>query len=336
MTYQLLLAILSFSVAPALTAANVDPGPCRFDEGRSAVRYAVTSFGAEGVGTDLYVFSGHVGRTHAHSQANLDPHFFRYACDGTVEELPSGGAVQGTALVGFGSDVIAVGGLTARNETPDEPEDLVSIATVRRFDHDARRWIDLPDLPQARSSHDAVVLDGRLYVVGGWQLRGADQDPVWISDMAVLDLEEEDPAWISVEQPFRTRALAATHDGARLVATGGMTDDEKTTAATHLYDVATETWLRGPDLPTQRGLKGFGLAAESLDGRAIVSPAGGEVFALVGDRQSESWMPVAQLAEARFFHELALVNGHLHAVAGTSRRSHLDSVEAVTVDLSSL
>ena len=329
----LLFGVPLLGSTSAFGASLDEAAPCGFDGNRSAVRYAVTSFGAEGVGADLYVFSGHVGRTHAHSLANLDPHFIRYGCDGTVEELPSGGAVQGTALVGFGPDVIAVGGLSARNATADEPEDLVSVATVRRFDTGSGQWLELPQLPQGRSSHDAVVLDGRLYVVGGWQLRGIDLDPVWISDMAVLDLRAEDPTWSSIAQPFRTRALAVTHDGSHLVVVGGMTDDDQTSAATHLFDVAAGAWHRGPDLPIARGLKGFGLAAEFHDGHAVVSPAGGSVYALSPSRannvDARSWIPAAELEEPRFFHELAVVGGNLYAVAGTSRRAHLDSIEAV-------
>lgn len=328
--FQLLLLVshLSFN-APAHGGSDPVVAGCRFDAGRAAVRYAVTSFGAEGVGDDLYVFSGHVGRTHAHSQANLDPHFIRYGCDGTVDELPSGGALQGTALVAFGRDVIAVGGLSARNPTANEPEDLVSVATVRRFDAESGSWVDLPDLPQPRSSHDAVVLDGKLYVVGGWQLRGKDQDPIWVSNMAILDLRTEEPNWQTVSQPFRTRALAVTHDGSRLVVAGGMTDDEQTTSASHLYEIDSGRWHAGPDLPAQRGLKGFGLAAESFDDQALFSPADGSVYALVRTTETWTWSVVATLDEPRFFHELAVVGGTLHAVAGTSRRSHLDSVEAI-------
>lgn len=328
---MILNAVLLSLVALSSPASSADAAAdhCRFDGARSAVRYAVTSFGAEGVGDDLYVFSGHVGRTHAHSRANLDPHFVRYGCDGVVETLPSGGAVQGTALVAFEEDLIAVAGLTARNATADEPEDLVSIASVRRFDRSAGRWVDLPDLPQPRSSHDAVVLGTDLYVVGGWQLRGAEQEAVWTSEMAVLDLAAENPSWRMVDQPFRTRALAVTHDGSRLVVVGGMGDDEKVTTATHLFDPASATWARGPDLPAQRGLKGFGLAAEYAAGRALVSPADGRIYALDLGPSSSSWRSVAELDQPRFFHELALVDGTLYAVAGTSRRAHLDSVEEI-------
>jgi hypothetical protein len=32
---------------------------------------------------------------------------------------------------------------------------------------------DIAPLPAPRSSHDAVVLGNKLYVVGGWQLNGS-------------------------------------------------------------------------------------------------------------------------------------------------------------------
>ncbi|MFY9345863.1 MAG: hypothetical protein WAT39_25450, partial [Planctomycetota bacterium] len=69
---------------------------------------AVASFGACSTGGFVWVFGGHVGRAHDHSRTNVVGTFQRFdlAAGGDWQALPSGPALQGTALVaGPGSTV---------------------------------------------------------------------------------------------------------------------------------------------------------------------------------------------------------------------------------------
>jgi hypothetical protein len=126
----------------------------------------VSSFGAASTGDWLYVYSGHIGRTHEHSRDNLWLGFARLnLLDGrTWETLPPGRPLQGLAFVAHGSELALVGGLSARN-AKDEPADLYSVDEVAAFDPLTRAWRSLPPLPEPRSSHDAVVVGDALYVM---------------------------------------------------------------------------------------------------------------------------------------------------------------------------
>ena len=102
---------------------------------------AITSFGAAASGGWVYVYGGHVGREHQHSRDHVVGDFGRLALsDGTWQALPSGPALQGTALVAAGDgSLYRVGGLSARN-APEADADLHSTASVDRFEPRTGRW----------------------------------------------------------------------------------------------------------------------------------------------------------------------------------------------------
>ena len=68
---------------------------------------AVASFGAVGHDGALYVYGGHVGRTHAHSIRNISPGFRRLVLEPgrTWEELARGPLLQGAVLVSDGTAI---------------------------------------------------------------------------------------------------------------------------------------------------------------------------------------------------------------------------------------
>jgi hypothetical protein len=137
--------------------------------------FGVTSFGAAVVDQNVYVCGGHLGPAHEYSQKGESERLLRLDLRSprqweTVGTVPRR---AGFAMVAYGGKLYRVGGFEARNKE-GETADLHSTADFARFDPANRRWEDLPSLPQARSSHDAVMVGSRLIVVGGWELRGSE------------------------------------------------------------------------------------------------------------------------------------------------------------------
>src|SRR5690606_9028216 len=141
------------------------------------------------------------------------------------EELPAGPAAQGTALVAHGGKLYRIGGMQPRNK-PGEPADNHSLASCDRFDPGTGKWEPIPDLPAWRSSHDAAVLGDRIYVVGGWDMKGRGGEPVWHGSALELDLSQESPKWKEIEQPFHRRAFTLAAFDGKLFAVGGLSDAE--------------------------------------------------------------------------------------------------------------
>ncbi len=316
------IAALAWVVTPlAAVGAPLPPLP----EG-------IASFGGAVAGDALYVFGGHIGKTHQHSIENLSHRFLRLDLEAPYQgwqELGEVAGLQGLPMVAHGRRVCRVGGLTAHNHA-GEKEDLHSIAEVTCFDPDTDSWHDLPPLPQPRSSHDAVVIGDRLYVVGGWQLRGAGNDPVWHDTMAALDLSAAAPEWKTIAQPFRRRALAVAAAGARLVACGGLGTDG-TSRRVDVYDPSTDRWSEGPELPAMaERMKGFGVSAFGVGDRLYLSGADGIVHALVAGEAS--WQErLGRLEEPRFFHRLLPYRDRLLFIAGAGGSGHLANLESIAV-----
>jgi N-acetylneuraminic acid mutarotase len=298
----------------------------------------ISSFGGAVEGPWLYVYSGHTGTAHSHSKQNLSKHFVRIRLDAPSEweKLPAGPGLQGLPMVSHAGGVYRVGGLSARNDEGQE-DDLLSVAEVARFDSKSKTWTLLKPLPEGRSSHDAVVADGKLYVAGGWTLGGKGTESKWLNSAWVLDLTKDGAEWQALaEQPFQRRALsAAVHDG-KLYAIGGMTP-QGPSLDVHALDLKSGKWEVAPAIPAGEKLmgpptmNGFGSSAYAEGGKLYLSTMDGNVFRLSAD--GKSWEKVGKLEISRFFHRLLPDGqGGWLAVAGASHEyGHLDSTERVTL-----
>jgi uncharacterized GH25 family protein len=293
----------------------------------------LSSFGAVVADGWLYVYGGHIGTEHDHSAANLSNHFRRIRIDGgrDWEELPMQTPLQGLPLVAHNGKVYRVGGLNARNATTDEDSDLHSTAEFARFDPSTGEWNSLQPLPAPRSSHNAVVIGDRLYVVGGWTLSG-ESPGEWQPDALVYDFNNPRAGWQKLPTPpFQRRALAAGHARGKLVAIGGMDQANDVSQRVDVFDPQTGDWSEGPDLPGQ-GMAGFGVSAWNIGGRLYASGMSGQVLRL--NQFATEWEKVAEMQTGRFFHQLVPApNGGLLAVGGASHDGHIANIERIDVGI---
>ncbi|MEM9644412.1 MAG: kelch repeat-containing protein, partial [Planctomycetota bacterium] len=288
----LILALAGFGVQSLYGADQLPPLP-----------EAVASFGAAVNDGNVYVYGGHVGQTHQHSCENTTGAFWCLDADRAIwQELPSGPALQGLALVAHGESLIRLGGMYATNE-PGEAEAMYSTDSVMRFDTLTRRWHDLPSLPSVRSSHDAVTIEDKVYVVGGWGM-DSDGDVHWHDQGLVLDLNVDEPTWDRFDQPFERRALSvAVHEG-KLYAIGGLTSDDDISNEVNVYDPVTGCWSRAPDLPGGY-MNGFGSSCWTQGGRLSVSCFDGKIYQR--NSSGTAWDSHWTLAVPRYMHRVLAV-----------------------------
>lgn len=282
-----------------------------------AIPRMVTSFGAAVLDGSLYIYGGHTGRAHSYSDQTQARtlHRLNLAQPKAWESLGDGPGLQGLALVAHGGRLYRIGGFMARNKEGQE-HDLWSQAEVASYDPASGKWTDVSPLPEPRSSFDAAVLDGKIYVVGGWQLAG-EAESKWHSTAYVLDLAAGAPSWQPLPAPpFERRALAvAAHEG-RIYAIGGMQREGGPTTRVAIFDPASGKWSEGPAIQGEP-MDGFGPSAFATGGRLYVSTYGGSLQRLAEDGQS--WTVVRKLDRARFFHRmLPLSERQLLSVGGAS------------------
>lgn len=274
-----------------------------------------TSLGAAVAGNALYVYGGNYGDAHEYSKEDQSGDLWKLDLKNPKqwEKLPGGPKVQGLAMVEHRGKLYRMGGFTAMNEDGDE-QDLHSQADFACFDPSTQTWESLPSLPEPRSSHDAAMLDGVLYVVGGWALQGATSDTKWHETAVAIDLNAKNPAWKKIAAPpFKRRAVALAAWNGKLYCLGGMQEQGGPTTAVAVYDPQQDKWSEGPTL-LGGPMDGFGASAFASNGALYATTITGSIQRLAGD--GKQWEYLGQLEHPRFFHRLVPMNDNQLVIVG--------------------
>lgn len=288
---------------------------------------AVTSFGAVESGGFAYTLGGYFGRPHDYRREFQSTAFRRMnLTDGTWEELPSVGPIQGPALVAHAGSVYRVGGMRAL-DVDDERQQLESIVDFARFDPIEREWQAMPEMPIGRSSHMAAVIGDDLYVVGGWAMFAeTERDDIWLNNMLRFDLANPNGAWESIDAPFSRRALGVAAAGDRLYVIGGISSEGDISKAVDIFDPATGIWSTGPEYPTGA----FALSAVGQGARVFASASNGELVSLAQD--DDQWIPVTTWNFPRMFHQLiASEAGQVMVLGGITSGGRVRHIETASL-----
>ena len=155
---------------------------------------AVASFGAAVCDGYLYVYGGNEGTANSFSLEGQNNVFRRVKLE-TGAEWESLGEVprrQGNALVTFKADYTASAG--SRRSIPlSRIRTWFRQRTFKSYDPATGKWTALAELPEPRSSFDAVVVGKMLYAVGGWSLNGKDGETKWLETAWKVDLGDPVP-----------------------------------------------------------------------------------------------------------------------------------------------
>jgi N-acetylneuraminic acid mutarotase len=214
-----------------------------------------------------------------------------------------GGALNAPAAVSLGGRIYLIGGFAGATNLPT--------TSVRTFDPVTRKWATAAALPAPRGGHAAVVLDGRIHVLGGGN-----------SVSTIADHSVFDPAtrqWTAAAPlPRAEGSPAAVVLGAKIYAIGGRSgfDDYGTV---FVYDPAKDAWTRGPSIPP-RGTAGAAVENGSIYVFGGESQPGAKVL---GDvyrfRPGETrWTRVGRLPTARNYARAVVYHGGIYVVGGST------------------
>lgn len=298
-----ILALAPVLALPVLLTTNGIANEAKSLPDLADLPVAVTSFGATFHDDAIYVYGGHLGRAHKYNWESVNKPLYRlqFTEGAEWEELASDEPALGPALWTHKSGVIRIGGMQPRNSEGEE-QNLVSVPLVRLFDPASGEWSALPDLPAPRSSHDAWISGDKIYVVGGWEMRGEGNSNRWHKTVEVLDLAETEPSWTSIEQPFIRRALAVAILGEELFCMGGLDNGGDTSDEVDILNLKANEWRKGPRLP-DTPMHGFGLTAmvDEDDGKLYITGFDGKIHTYAGE---DGWVEVGQFEHGRMFGRL--------------------------------
>lgn len=274
-----------------------------------ALPVGLTSFGAAWFDGRIHVLGGWRGEPHAYDREHQSDAFLVVdpLRDPEWRAAPGLGRVQSPALVTTDAGLVATGGLVAHNAT-GTPSELESLDRVARFDVATASWHPLPPLPEPRSSHDATLVDGELWLVGGWRIdrSGASH---WHDTAIRRPIADDAAPWRSVTLPQRRRAHAVVGLPGRLVVIGGMTPTGPTSSV-DVLDLSDGAWSKAPPLPGP----GFGVAAVRHGDAIIANGADGVLWRWVPG--ASAWTSIGRVAFPRFFHRMVVDDAGALLVVG--------------------
>lgn len=194
-----------------------------------------------------------------------------------------------------------------------------SVSTrVEVYDPVTNRWSSKPDLPVGLHHAGAAVLDGALYVAGGFTVS---DDTPWNPSDRVFRFNPADETWTErAPLPTARGGLAVTTLRGKLFAVSGY-DGQENPAAVEVYDPALDQWSAVAPLPTPRDH----LAAVTVD--EILYAIGGRVrlnyrenlsTVEAYDAESNQWTPKTDMPTPRSGIAASVVSGWTYVFGGES------------------
>jgi len=172
-------------------------------------------------------------------------------------------------------------------------------------------WTRKTDMPTARRSMAAAVLNGKIYVIGG--------NPG--STGGLRTVEVYDPAtdtWTMKSPMSLARGgLSVSIVNEKIYAIGGMTHPSGSFNKVEEYNPATDTWTTKAPMPTRR----FVLSTSVVNGK-IYAIGGQSSWPNITSRVEEydpatnTWTTKADMPTARAYLSSSVVNGKIYAIGG--------------------
>lgn len=209
-----------------------------------------------------------------------------------------------------GAPLLACGGDDAPSAAPPSasgtPEVLGGTPGAGTPAFAALTWSSRAPLPAPRSEVASAVLDGKIYIIGGFLASGQSSDVVEVYDPAADRWEGK-----AALPAGRDHAIAAASNGRLFVFGGGLNQPTNTAFA---YDPADDRWTRLAGMPFRRTSGG---AAPLADRIIVVGGAGDSPAAsMLYDPSLDRWEAGPALPEPREHLAVAAAGGKVYVIGG--------------------
>ena len=183
--------------------------------------------------------------------------------------------------------------------------------SVYIFDLDSNKWESGPELPEELGAGGISICDSAIWYVGGINHHKKISPAFYYLSLSSM-------RWYKLpDMPTARDHLRMEFAGNKLYAMSGREDDlRKNIAAVEIFDLSTNSWSKGQDIPTPRG--GF----SSIVFVRHIYTFGGESFFNCFDKiermdtSSGEWEELPALPEGRHGIISGIVNGKIHLVSG--------------------
>jgi len=182
-------------------------------------------------------------------------------------------------------------------------------------------WSSKTDMPTARRSIDAAVLDGKIYIIGGNPEKTGGLKTVEMYDPATDTWTAKSP------MSWARGGMGISVVNGKIYAIGGMTHPSGAFDRVEEYDPATDTWTTKSPMPTRR----FGLSTCAVSGKIYAIGGQGSwpnVVAKVEeyDPSTDTWTEKRPMPTPRAHFSTSVVNGKIYAIGGVLEYPELASI----------
>ena len=261
------------------------------------MRHARAAHAVVSTGRALYALAG----TGAGAAPVLEVEKFDGRAWSAETTLPGDGLNAPAAAI-LGNRIYVIGGFSTVTNVPT--------AGVRVYDLARRRWSEAAPLPAPRGGHAAVVLGGKIHVLGGGNSQST------IADHTVYDPAAD--AWTErAPLPRAKGSPAVVAHGGRLYAIGGRSGPSDF-GEVDVYDPATDRWTSGPPIPP-RGTTGAVVYCGAIHVFGGESQAAGTTLASVLrlDPATDVWREAPPMPTARSFARAVPIGDAVYVVGGS-------------------
>lgn len=244
--------------------------------------------------------------------------------------LPAPGQRTEIAAAALDGKIYAVGGFNRPGLS--NLLDFAISRDVEIYDPASDSWSVTTPLPEGRHHAGIAVLDGFLYVIGGFKKSGFS---VWHAVDTVYQYNPATQTWHErTPMPTARGALGVTVYKDRLYAIGGY-DGEQNSGANEIYDPKTDTWSAAAPLPAPRdhlAVEAAGAKIFAIGGRSNLKYRQNTGVVEAFDPATNQWQIKNSLPTARSGISAGVIDGQIYVLGGESGEGTFDNNEKYLPD----
>lgn len=217
------------------------------------------------------------------------------------------------------------------------------LSTVEVYDTQTNTWQRGADMPTPRTNAKAAVVNGTIYVFGGYNSKDE-----FLQNWKMADrVEAYDPltdTWArKKEMPISRIYFGLGVVAGKIYLIGGTTGlgdgQEQRMDRVDIYDPATDTWAKGPKMPTRRDPGGVAVVSTRIyviggEGWPLPQQLGeGEFLGTIEeyDPINRQWRKKKDMLEPKNWFSNVVVEGAIYLIGGYTREGGFREVETVNV-----
>ena len=217
------------------------------------------------------------------------------------------------------------------------------LSTVEVYDPQTNTWQRGADMPTPRTNAKAAVVNGTIYVFGGYHSKDK-----FLQNWKMVDhVEAYDPltdTWTQKkEMPISRFYFGLGVVAGKVYLIGGTTGldagQEQRMDRADIYDPATDTWAKGPKMPTRRNPGGVAVVSNRIyviGGEGWPPPQNWGADTFLGsieeyDPISRQWKKKKDMLEIKNWFSSAIVGNDIYLIGGYTLEGGLQEVATVNV-----